>query len=92
MIRLKKLAVLALALGLCGAAGADTLDMQGSDANKGRIGPRSGVTQQSVEAAYGAPIAKKAAVGDPPISSWEYDTFIVYFEYDRVIHAVKKRK
>jgi hypothetical protein len=49
------------------------------------------VTQASVEANYGSPKSKKAPVGDPPISSWEYETFVVFFEYDRVIHSVKKR-
>ena len=33
----------------------------------------------------------RAAVGEPPITRWEYRNMIVYFEYDRVIHAVMKR-
>ena len=49
------------------------------------------MTQTRVEAKYGSPAAKRAAVGDPPISRWEYPNMIVYFEYDRVIHAVMKR-
>ena len=32
------------------------------------------------------------AVGDPPITTWEYTDFLVYFEYDRVIHSVSKRQ
>ncbi len=90
MNKLRKFALVALACGLSGLAGADTLDMQGADA-KNNVGPASGSSQASVEATYGAPIAKKAAVGDPPISSWEYEGFVVFFEYDRVIHSVKKR-
>ncbi len=65
--------------------------MDGTDAMNGSVGPASGSTQETVEATYGAPKAKNVAVGEPPISSWEYDGFIVFFEYDRVIHAVKKR-
>ena len=48
-------------------------------------------TQAQVESKYGSPVSKKAAVGDPPISRWEYQGFTVYFENDRVIHAVLKR-
>jgi hypothetical protein len=49
------------------------------------------MTAARVESTFGSPVSKKAAVGDPPISSWEYPTMTVYFEYDRVIHAVVKR-
>ena len=91
MTKLGKLTLFALLFGFTGIAAADTLDMDGTASQIGTIGPASGTTQASVEATYGSPNAKKAAVGDPPISSWEYDGFIVYFEYDRVIHAVKKR-
>jgi hypothetical protein len=43
---------------------------------------------QSVESRFGAPTAKHAAVGKPPITRWDYPTFSVFFENDRVIHAV----
>jgi hypothetical protein len=49
------------------------------------------MTQDRVQATYGTPQSRQAAVGDPPISRWEYPKFVVYFEYDRVIHAVLKR-
>lgn len=86
-----KLALLALLGGFLSTAGADTLDMRGTQpaADDGR--PTRGMTQTRVEAKYGSPAAKRAAVGDPPISRWEYPNMIVYFEYDRVIHAVMKR-
>lgn len=91
MTKLWKATMIALVLGAAGMASADTLDMDGTTPRPGSVGPASGTTQASVEANFGSPIAKKPPVGDPPISSWEYDSFIVYFEYDRVIHAVKKR-
>ena len=91
MNMLRKLTLLALVFGFAGFAGADTLDMDGTDAATGSVGPASGSTQESVEATYGSPNSKTVAVGEPPISSWEYDGFVVFFEYDRVIHAVKKR-
>ncbi len=91
MNMLRKLTLLALVFGFTGFAGADTLEMDGTDARQGSVGPASGLTQANVEATYGSPKSKKAAVGEPPISSWEYDGFIVFFEYDRVVHTVKKR-
>ena len=53
--------------------------------------PTRGMTQTGVEASFGAPQSMVAAVGDPPISRWEYANFVVFFEHDRVIHAVSKR-
>jgi hypothetical protein len=91
MTMLRKLTVLAFFFGFAGFTGADTLDMDGTDAQNGGVGPSSGSTQENVEATYGSPNAKSSAVGDPPISSWEYDGFVVFFEFDRVIHSVKKR-
>ena len=74
-----------------GTANADTLDMQGvaAPADDGR--PTRGMTQARVESTYGAPASVQSAVGDPPITRWEYANFVVYFEYDKVIHAVRKR-
>lgn len=81
-------AIVATALGLAAGAAADTLDMSGASAGEDGSRPTRGMTQASVEAKYGSPAQKKAAVGDPPISRWVYPGFTVYFEYDRVIHAV----
>lgn len=53
--------------------------------------PSRGMTQANVEAEYGSPQSREGAVGDPPIERWEYANFVVFFEYDRVIHAVTKR-
>ena len=46
------------------------------------------LSKAQVEASYGAPSDKIAAVGQPPISRWVYPGFTVYFEYDHVVHAV----
>ena len=53
--------------------------------------PARGMTMVRVESAYGQPRGKHTAVGEPPITRWEYDGFVVYFEYQHVIHAVEKR-
>ncbi|MFT3905722.1 MAG: hypothetical protein QM718_05410 [Steroidobacteraceae bacterium] len=50
--------------------------------------PTRGITMASVEKKFGAPAEKHAAVGKPPITRWDYPTFSVFFEYERVIHAV----
>ena len=53
--------------------------------------PSRGMTMENVEENFGAPNNKRAPIGDPPITRWEYPQFIVYFEYKRVIHSVAKR-
>lgn len=53
--------------------------------------PTQGITKDQVQARYGEPQQWNDPVGEPPISSWEYENFVVYFEYDRVLHSVLKR-
>lgn len=50
--------------------------------------PRRGQSRNTVRSQFGDPVSVRGAVGDPPISSWTYDGFIVYFEYDHVITTV----
>jgi hypothetical protein len=50
--------------------------------------PKNGQRKTAIEAKFGAPAEKNAAVGDPPISNWKYDTYSVYFEYDLVLFSV----
>ena len=50
--------------------------------------PKNGQSKADIEAKFGTPAEKRAAVGDPPISSWKYDTYSVYFEYDLVLFTV----
>lgn len=80
--------------GLAAGVHADTLDMSAAEA-EARFGepgkPTRGMSQERVTRDYGEPESRRGAVGDPPISRWEYADFIVYFEYDKVIHSVSKR-
>jgi len=72
-------------------ARADTLLLLDSiEANKATESsrPKAGMSMDKVEAQFGMPIEKHAAVGEPPITRWDYPTFSVYFEYQLVIHAV----
>ncbi len=91
MAKLRTLTLVALICGIFGVAGAQNLNMQGTAPGSDDGRPTRGMTQARVESEYGAPVAKSPAVGDPPISSWEYQNMVVFFEFDRVIHAVLKR-
>ncbi len=91
MGKLRILTAFALLFGAFGMVQADTLQMEGVSAGDVQR-PTRGMTAANVEAKFGAPDAKVAPVGDPPISRWEYKDMVVFFEYDRVIHAVVKRK
>ncbi len=50
--------------------------------------PKRGVTMTQVEAKFGAPLTRHPTVGAPPITRWDYPSFSVFFEHDRVIDAV----
>ena len=50
--------------------------------------PRSGITMERVEQRFGAPQNIQGPVGEPPITTWNYPQYSVYFEHDRVIHTV----
>ncbi|MGC3980784.1 MAG: hypothetical protein QM808_05940 [Steroidobacteraceae bacterium] len=50
--------------------------------------PARGVTMNKVEAQFGAPTERHAAVGKPPITRWDYPGFSVFFEYNHVVHSV----
>lgn len=88
----KSLSAMVLAFAIGGVAEADTLLIDGIERVEasGMEKPRSGLSKAQVEERFGEPTRTVAAVGDPPISRWEYAGFIVYFENDRVIHAVAR--
>ena len=50
--------------------------------------PARGSTQAAVEARFGTPTERHATVGKPPITRWDYPGLAVFFEGNRVIHAV----
>ena len=86
--------LLALLLAAATPAGlADVLLIDGVEvaAQSASQRPARGTTMARVESTFGAPSVRLAAVGDPPITRWDYSSFVVYFEYDRVIHAVARR-
>lgn len=84
------LALLALAALAASPARAETIvvDDQVQVRESSVETPVRGTSMQAVEARYGAPAAKHAAVGKPPITRWDYPGFSVFFEYQHVVHAV----
>jgi len=50
--------------------------------------PSRGLSMNQVVERYGEPISKKAAIGTPPITEWEYENYSVYFENQWVIKSV----
>lgn len=50
--------------------------------------PKQGQSMNDVQSRYGEPETRHGAVGDPPISRWDYDDFSVYFEHNLVLSSV----
>ena len=81
------------------AALADTLLIDGIEVDRQSSSerPRAGMSMSQVESTYGSPSQRHAPVGGatvehPPITRWDYPSFSVYFENDRVIHAVARHQ
>ncbi|MEJ2516012.1 MAG: hypothetical protein P8080_13545 [Gammaproteobacteria bacterium] len=91
MASLKTALALVALLGVAAPATADVLIIDKLE-QAPRSLPDRGTTMSQVQARYGAPVTKVPAVGDPPISRWEYPDFVVYFEYSHVVHSVEKRE
>ena len=83
--------LLMAALLMAGPALAETLSTATGDPAAAAERPNRGSTMASVQSQYGEPTNRHAAVGDPPITRWDYPQFAVYFENDRVLHAVVVR-
>lgn len=90
LVRTLKIASAALLLGASAPLLAETLAIDGQVAIKasGVETPQRGTSMEAVEARFGAPSNKSAAVGTPPITKWFYPNFVVVFEHDKVLHAV----
>lgn len=86
---------LAWVASLCSIGGtvlADTLLIEGVDAAQSTATerPARGSSMASVEARFGPPATRSSAVGQPPITRWDYANFAVFFEYDHVVHSVRR--
>ncbi|VAW91866.1 hypothetical protein MNBD_GAMMA22-1549 [hydrothermal vent metagenome] len=67
---------------------AETVQMPNNSSSVSIEIPSRGMTMNGVEEHFGEPEAKKDAIGEPPITVWQYSNYTVYFEYKNVIHTV----
>ena len=89
MRHIRSTIVLALGLGFAGTSAlADTLLVESVNSGTGIARPDHGMTMDCVTQQYGEPGSRSGPVGEPPISTWDYGSFVVYFENQYVIHSV----
>jgi hypothetical protein len=74
------------------SAVADTLLIDSAQSAAATARPAHGASMDQVLQRFGEPQQRLGPVGEPPISHWVYPDFVVYYEYDRVIHAVVPRR
>lgn len=89
---MSRLLTLALLASLSLTATSETIiipvGQQGAESSK----PAKGQSKQNVLETFGEPQSKRGPTGEPPISTWSYSKFTVYFENDTVIHSVSQHK
>lgn len=84
------MAALGAGLALSGGLSAETiaigdgLAIRESSVNR----PSRGMSMSTVESRFGHPASRHNAIGEPPITRWDYPGFSVFFEHQYVIHAV----
>ena len=59
-----------------------------ANSSEGVMRPTRGMSMTKVEQQFGQPEQSSNAVGEPPITRWDYQDFVVYFEHNTVIHSV----
>ena len=86
--------LLTTAAAFSAAASADVLLIEGVEISEQTADarPARGMSMERVASRYGEPTSRHAAVGDPPITRWDYPGFSVYFEHDLVLHSVERRQ
>lgn len=72
------------------AVSAEVLLIERTQQQANQAVPKHGQNMQQVEQRFGAPLVRRAAVGEPPITRWEYADFVVYFEHNLVLNTVFK--
>ena len=94
MVVTRILAVALVAAAFCSGATAlaDTLLVTSVDAAQASATerPARGTSMASVETRFGSPTTRSGAVGRPPITRWDYPDFTVFFEFDHVVHSVRR--
>lgn len=95
-VRLATFATLALGAAFAPRADADTLLIDRVHRENTQSMPTRGMRMPAVVAQYGEPASKSGPVGgdskqQPPITTWHYPNFNVYFENDHVVSSVAVR-
>lgn len=89
-MKIRLLAALLCGCALSGVAMSETLvvndKVQVRESSVDR--PKRGSTMTDVEKHFGTPVERHATVGKPPITRWDYPSFSVFFEFNRVVHSV----
>ncbi|MCK5664385.1 MAG: hypothetical protein KAI17_12930 [Thiotrichaceae bacterium] len=68
---------------------ADNLNIPGHDQSASNIVmPTRGMSMDSVLEQYGEPVRRIEAIGQPPITEWDYGDYRVFFEYQTVLHSL----
>jgi len=50
--------------------------------------PDRGLSMSQVRQQFGEPVTSAAAIGEPPITRWDYADYSVFFENDTALHSV----
>ncbi|MDJ0832324.1 MAG: hypothetical protein QNJ69_02310 [Gammaproteobacteria bacterium] len=58
------------------------------DSNASMVMPQRGSNMEQVLAEFGEPERRIEAIGEPPITTWDYGDFRVYFEHQTVLHSM----
>jgi hypothetical protein len=82
------LSLLTLLLINSGPALADVLLVDSIQSAPQMQTPRNGLTMSQIRQQFGNPTTELPAVGEPPISRWEYTGYSVFFENDLALHSV----
>ena len=92
-----RLIIFGLILGFSLTLMADTLEIPNLDnippnnSSEGIARPTRAMTMDEVKNQFGPPLEVYEPVGDPPITRWVYEKFVVHFEHQYVIEAVVKK-
>ena len=66
----------------------DVISKEPSNTEMGILRPVNGLSMETVSARFGEAEKTYPAIGEPPITRWNYAKFAVYFEHNLVIHSV----
>lgn len=66
----------------------DVINKEPANTAAGLLRPTNGQSMDQVKSNFGEPAITYPAIGEPPITRWNYSKFSVYFEHQLVIHSV----